>query len=92
MYAGPMKTFGKLCATYRQWRNWRGQGAELPPLADILIVNIILVFGKLFFAFFGVSSYVLASKDIHDIRIHHHFLTFFWMLAGGPPTVAVGPL
>jgi len=37
----------------------------------------------------GVAFF--ASKDIRNIRIHYRFLTFFWVLASGLPTVASGP-
>jgi len=39
-----------------------------PPVADFLIFSILLVFSRLFY---------LASIDIHNIRIHYNFLTFF---------------
>jgi len=42
-----------------------------PLLIDILIFRIILVFSRLlFFAFFRMLLFLLASIDIHDIRIH----------------------
>jgi len=48
-----------------------------PPLADILIYSILLVFSRLlFFAFFGCFRF-LASIGIHDVLIHYYFLSFF---------------
>jgi len=46
-------------------------------LADIMIFSIILVFTGLFYCVFRTVFVFLASIDIHDIRIHCHFLTFF---------------
>jgi len=49
-----------------------------PRLADILIFSILLVFCRLlFFCVFRGVFVFLASIDLHDIRIYHHFLTFF---------------
>jgi len=61
-----------------------------PHLAYILIFSIHLVFSRLLFLALSRCFRVLASKDIY-IRIHHHFLTFFWVFASGPPTMASGP-
>jgi len=59
-----------------------------PPLAHIHIFRILLVFcGLLFFGVFQGVFVFLASIDIHNMRIHYPFLTFFWVLASGPPTV-----
>ena len=73
-----------------------GKGNELPPwqakyknwapLADILVFGTLLSLIRLLF-FLDVFVF-LAGVDIHDIRIHYHFLTLFWELARGPPTVA----
>ena len=61
------------------------------PLDDILIFSIHLVFSRLiFFAFFGVL-WLLATIDIHYIRIQYHFLTIFWVLASCHYAVTSGP-
>ena len=44
----------------------------------------------MFCIFRGVFAFA-ANIDIHDIRIHYHFVTFFWVLASEPPLVASGP-
>jgi len=61
-----------------------------PLLANIFIFSILLFFSRLFFAFFSVFCF-LANIDIHDLRIHYHFLTFFLVLANASPTAASGP-
>jgi len=71
---------------------WQAKCKNWPPLAHILIFRIILVFSRLlYFAFFRIFSFFLAGIDIRDTRIHYHFITFFWVLAGSPPTVGWGP-
>jgi len=48
-----------------------------------MIFSNILVFSSLllFLRFSRCFRCFLASIDIHDIRIYHDFLTFFWELA-----------
>jgi len=81
------------CNPYRQWRNWQGcKGASRPPWQAKCKnwspsgwhFNIWNSLGCCSFAFFGVFSFLLPSIDIHDIRVHFHFLTFFWVLASVP--------
>jgi len=60
--------------------DWQAKRKNWDSSADILIFSMLLVFSKwLFFAFFGVFSF---SMDIHDIRIHYHFLTVFFLSVG----------
>jgi len=52
------------------------------------IFNILLLFSRLFFCVFrGVFAF-LVTVDIHDFRIHYHFLTFSRVLVSAFPTVA----
>jgi len=54
--------------------------------------NPLVLSRLLFFAFFGLFSFFLASIVIHDIQIHYHFLTFFGVLARGPLSAKFPPL
>jgi len=57
-----------------------------PPSVDTLIFSILLVFSRLsFFCVFRGVFVFLAGIDIHDIRIHYHFLTFFLGVGEWPP-------
>jgi len=79
-----------------QWRNWRGARGRAappgklnvktgPPSADIwYLVFFWFSVRCCFLRFLGVFAF-LASIDIHDIRIHYHFLTFFLVSASGSP-------
>ena len=72
-----------------QWRNWRGAGGRDapckvnvksgPPAADILVQYLVFFMFTIgcFFAIFELFFVFLASADIHDFRIHYHFLGFF---------------
>ena len=85
-----------------RWRNWReAKGRSAPPgklnvktgspLAEILMFIILLAFSwLLFFCIFRDVFVFLASLDIHDIQLHYRFLTFLWVLASDPLTVANG--
>jgi len=48
-----------------------------PPVADILIFSVLLVFSWLLFLACLGCCHFLASTDIYNIQIHYHFLTFF---------------
>jgi len=56
-----------------------------PPLADIVIFDILLFFSRLFFCVFSGCFCFLAGIDIHDIRIHKHFIAFFLSVGYWPP-------
>ena len=85
-----------------QWRNWQeGKGANRPPgklnvktgppLLNILIFRML--YFVVFCVFWGVFVF-LSSMDDGHLRhpdMHYHFLTFFWILASGSPTVTSGP-
>jgi len=80
------------------WRNWRGDGGETPPWQakcknwiPSSWHSVFFWFSVGFCIFFGVFSFFLDCIDTHHIRIHYHFLTFFWVLASSPLTVALGP-
>jgi len=55
-------------------------------------ISIVLVYSRLFFCVFRGDFAFSASRDIHYIRIHYHFVTFFQSVGSCPPTVASGPL
>jgi len=82
------------------------QRGEMPPpgnlnvktgpaatLSDISVLVLVWVsVGCCFFAFFGLFSGDLGFSIVIHIQIHHHFSSFFRVLASGPCTVAGGPL
>jgi len=48
-----------------------------PHLAEISVLSILLIFSRLLFLRFFRCFRFLAGIDIHDIRIHYYFVTFF---------------
>ena len=54
-----------------------------PFLAYMLMFRVLLVLSRLCFPFFAVFSFFLAGIEIHDMGIHYHFLTYFWVLTTG---------
>jgi len=88
----------------KQWRNWGAEGRAAPPgklnvksgppLPNILIFSNLLVFSRLllFLRFSGCFRCFLGSIEIHDIRIHYHFLIFFLRIGySGPLQLRFAP-
>jgi len=66
--------------------DWGSRGVPLagklnlkpgPHLAEISVLSILLIFSRLLFLRFFRCFRFLAGIDIHDIRIHYYFVTFF---------------
>jgi len=71
----------------------RGRGKLIVKTGPLWLTFWYLAFFRLLFSCVsrGVFCFLSYSINIHNIQIHYHFLTFFGVLASGPPTLTSEP-